>query len=279
VTPYPDSRLPAVPPSATLLRNDDDACRYVRRTLVLTLVVYAMLGAALAGWVTPWLFIALPLVYVRLSLALHELMHVRPASRVSWFHRLAMIFDTPFGLGYREHRAIHLAHHRYAATARDPELYQIRGSHLRAFGNAMIAPERALVGWARRRGVAPALRREALARAAIFVALAAIDPAVFALYWVTLRACIGCSSFLFHHVLHSRGGALGNFALSPAMLRVLPAARLLFGIEPVLIIRDHRLHHDQPGVRARDLPMLDPAAPARAEPSYDARHVIPATPR
>ena len=255
-----------MPPSLQLLRNDADARRYLRRTLALTLGIHAMLAASLAGLVSPWLFpVLLPLAYVRLSLSLHELMHVRAASRVSWFHRLAMIFDTPLGLGYREHRAIHLAHHRYAASARDPELYQIRGSHLHAFACALVAPEHAALDWVRRHGAAPALRRGAFVRAACFVALLAWNPAVFVAYWLTLRACIGCSSFLFHHLLHSRDGALGHFALPAAVLRCMPLARALFGVEPIIIVRDHRVHHAYPGVRALDLPALvDEGAVARA---------------
>jgi len=223
--------------------------------------VYAVLGAALGGFVSPWvLALVVPLAYVRLSLALHELMHVRPASRVSWFHRLAMIFDTPLGLGYREHRAIHLAHHRYAGTTRDPELFQIRGSHLRAFAFAMISPEHAAVTFVRRHGVTRALAREACARGAIFMLLVAWNPAVFAFYWLVLRACIGASSFVFHHLLHSRDGRLGHYDLPPAAQAALPLAQALFGLEPVIIVRDHRRHHAAAGVRARDLPVLPDAA-------------------
>jgi fatty acid desaturase len=216
-----------------------------------------MLGAALAGFIGAWvLALVVPLAYVRLSLALHELMHVRPASRVSWFHRLAMIFDTPLGLGYREHRATHLAHHRHAGTTRDPELYQIRGSHLRAFAFAMISPEYAAVTFVRRHGVTRVLAREACARATLFVLLVAWNPAMFACYWVVLRACIGASSFVFHHLLHSQGGRLGHYDLPPAVQRALPLAQALFGLEPVIIVRDHRRHHAAPGVRARDLPAV-----------------------
>ena len=253
--------MPTLP---TSLRNDRDARRYVRRTLALTLLIYALLALVLSGWAAPWILpLVLPLLYVRLSLALHELMHVRTAARVSWFHRLAMIFDTPLGLGYREHRAIHLAHHRYAGSARDPELYQIRGSHLQAFANAMASPERAAITWVRQRGISRALAREACARGVLFCALLAWNPLAFACYWLALRACVGGSSFVFHHLLHSRGGALGNFALPRALLRALPLARALFGIEPVLIVRDHRLHHAAPGVRARDLPTVERAWTAR----------------
>jgi fatty acid desaturase len=270
--------LPAVPP--TLLRNDADARRYVRRTLALTLGVYALLVVALAGWVTPWLIPALlPLAYVRLSLALHELMHVRAPSRVSWFHRLAMIFDTPLGLGYREHRAIHLAHHRHATSARDPELFQIRGSHLAAFANAMISPERAAIAWVKRHGISRALRRQAVARGAIFAVLVAWNPAAFALYWVTLRLCIGTSSFVFHHLLHNAAGTLGDHALPQGLVRVLPVAQALFGAEPVVIVRDHRFHHAHPGVRAGDLPRLYGVPLAVLPATRAAVRLAPATPR
>jgi hypothetical protein len=261
------------------VRNDGDARRYVRRTLALTLAIYALLACALAGFVGPWVFpVVLPLVYVRLSLSLHELMHVRAASRVSWFHRLAMIFDTPLGLGYREHRAIHLAHHRYATTARDPELFQIRGSHAAAFANALVSPERAAAAWVRRHGVSRGLRRQALARATVFVALCAWNPAAFAVYWITLRACIGASSFVFHHLLHNRAGVLGDHALPPAMLRLLPCVQALFGAEPVIIVRDHRFHHVHPAVRASDLPQLDAAALATPG-SQGAGRLAPIAPR
>ena len=260
---------PRLAVSPGLMRNDGDARRYARRTLVLTLASYALLAGALAGWISPWLFpVVVPLVYVRLSLALHELMHARAASDVSWFHRLAMIFDTPLGLGYREHRAIHLAHHRYATTPRDPELFQIRGSHLAAFANALLAPERAALDWTHRRGMSRALRRHMLARGVAFVALVAWNPAVFAVYWVTLRLCIGGSSFVFHHLLHSRAGVLGNHASPAALRRLLPLAWVLFGHEPVVIVRDHRLHHAHPKVRASDLPKV---GSSRAPPRTCAR--------
>jgi hypothetical protein len=237
-----------------LMRDAHDARRYLRRTVALTLVIYALLALALAGYLPAWVFpLVLPLVYVRLSLALHELMHVRTAAQVSWFHRLAMIFDTPLGLGYREHRAIHLRHHRHAATSRDPELFQIEGSHARALACALVSPEYAAWRWVREHGLSPTLRREALVRAAVFTCLAAVNPVVFLAYWATLRACIGGASFVFHHVMHCRGGALGNFALPPVPRGVLAVVRAVFGVEPVTIVSEHRAHHRQPNVRARDL--------------------------
>jgi hypothetical protein len=42
------------------------------------------------------LLVAVPWIYVRLSLGLHEL-RIRDSESVPTFHRLAMVFDTPFG--------------------------------------------------------------------------------------------------------------------------------------------------------------------------------------
>jgi fatty acid desaturase len=247
--------LPRSAPAARpWLRNERDTRRDVRRTLGLTLLIYALLAAAEARLLPTWILIlTVPLVYVRLSLAVHELMHARNAARVSWFHRLAMIFDTPVGLGYREHRAIHLRHHRYATTPRDPELFQIDGGAWRALAHALISPEYAAWTWVRRYGVSPALRREALPRAVAFACVAAWNPGVFLVYWVTLRLCIGISSFVFHHVMHNRDGALGSYALPVLPRGTLALARTLFGAEPVTIVAEHRVHHACAAVRARDL--------------------------
>ena len=249
------------PPSAraNTLRDDTDARRYVRRTFALTIALYVVLAAALADLVPPWaLLVAVPWLYVRLSLALHELLHVRAATNVPAFHRLAMIFDTPLGLGYREHRAIHLRHHSYGCGPRDPERAQIEGGHGRAFLMALTTPERALVRWVRTRGVDAQLAKEASVRLVLFCALAAANPSVFAMYWVALRASIGVAGYVFHHLLHNRGGALGTYALpfSSGLVRV---GRALFGAEPMLILLRHRSHHLWPDIRVRDLPAL-PAA-------------------
>jgi hypothetical protein len=83
-----------------------------------------------------------------------------------------MVFESPLCLGYREHRAIHFAHHRFASTDRDPELYQIVGGPWRALANAMISPERGFAGWVRRHGISRSLAIEGTVRCAAFITLA-----------------------------------------------------------------------------------------------------------
>jgi hypothetical protein len=239
-------------------RDDAHARRYLHATFGWTMAIYALLGVALAGLVPALLLVvAVPLIYVRLSLALHELLHLRAAARVPAFHRLAMILDTPFGLGFREHRALHLRHHRCGADGSDPELFQITGGPLRAFICALIAPEAALVAWIRTRGISRPLAREGCLRLVAFALVAALNPAVFLLYWVVLRASIGAAGFVFHHVLHNRNGRLGTFSL-PVSERVLGIGHALFGAEPMLILARHRAHHLWPELRVRELPDLPP---------------------
>jgi len=239
-------------------RNDADARRYLRLTLGHTVAIYGVLAAALFEVIPAWALVAaVPWLYMRLSLGLHELLHVRDAARVPAFHRLAMIFDTPFGLGYREHRAIHIRHHRFGGDERDPERWQIEGGHLRAFANAMTTPERSLIEWIRTRGIDVPLARAGIFRLVCFCAVVAVNPAVFVVYWVALRVGVGGAGFVFHHLLHNRRGALGTYAL-PFPSWFVRAGQLVVGDEAMLILSQHRSHHLWPDVRVRDLPRLPP---------------------
>jgi len=243
------------PPPSTY-RDTRDRRRYLRLTRLYTYLLYAALGLALAHLIPAWVLVPfVPLVYLRLALSLHELLHACSANQVSRFHKLTMIFESPMCLGYREHRAIHFAHHRFASTDRDPEQYQIVGGPLRAFANALISPERGFVNWVRTHGLSRALATDAGIRAVAFVVLLAINPAVFAVYWISLRVSVGFSSFVFHHVLHNMDGRLGTFRL-PVSRPMIEVARALCGAEPMLILTEHERHHLWPRVRARDLPLL-----------------------
>ncbi len=223
-----------------------------------SVALYLLLALTISEWISPlWLVVAVPLVYTRTSLGLHELLHLRSAASLSFYFRLCMILDTPWGLGYREHRHIHLRHHRWNAGASDPELFQIDADPWRAMARAMVTPEYQLWQWIRQRGVASTLTRDAGVRLSVFLAVASTHPAVFLVYWLTLRVCIGVSGFVFHHVLHRRSGQLGTFALevSPFIQRL---AAALFGSEPILILMRHRAHHLWPQLRVTELPDLPP---------------------
>jgi fatty acid desaturase len=243
-------------PPLSLCRDERDRRRYLFLTRMYAYSLYAVLAAALFRVIPVWvLALAVPFIYLRMALALHELLHVCPPSQAPRFHQLTMIFESPMCLGYREHRAIHFAHHRFASTDRDPEQYQIEGGAVRAFANAMISPERGFIRWVREHGLSRSLAIDASMRCVAFIVLSVINPAVFFVYWLSLRVSVGFASFVFHHVLHNVDGELGTFRL-PAPDPIVRAARLLFGQEPMLILTEHERHHQWPRVRAKDLPFL-----------------------
>lgn len=247
---------PGFVPAPSLCRDESDARHYQLMTRLYAYSLYAALGAAFLRVLPVWvLTVIVPFVYLRMALALHELLHVCPPEQVPRFHQLTMIFESPMCLGYREHRAIHFAHHRFASTERDPERYQIVGGPVRAFANALISPERGFIHWVQAHGISRSLAIDAGIRAAAFALLVWVNPRVFVAYWVSLRLSVGFASFVFHHVLHNFEGRLGTFPLpvSDALLR---AAGVLFGREPMLILTEHERHHSWPRVRARDLPLL-----------------------
>lgn len=203
-------------PPREFCSSERDARRYQWASLGLLLAIYSLLAAWLAGRLPGWVLVtAVPVLYVRCALIVHELMHVRGAEAVFWIQRLMMILDSPMCLGYREYRDIHLRHHRHAGTELDPEFFQIRGGHLRAFVNALLATEIAFVHWVREHRMSGELVRLATVRALVFFGLVAAFPAAFLVYLVTIRLVIGVSNFLFHHATHARAGSYGNFALRP----------------------------------------------------------------
>jgi hypothetical protein len=243
-------------PSLSLVRDERDGARYQLLTRLYAYTLYAALALAIFNLIPAWtLAVIVPFVYLRMALALHELLHARTAHQVPRFHQLTMIFESPMCLGYREHRAVHFAHHRFSSTDRDPELYQIAGGPVRAFGNAMISPERGFIHWVSAHGLGRGLAIDAGIRCAAFVTIAAISPRVFLIYWLALRVSVGIASFVFHHVLHNAHGRLGTFPL-PVSAAAVRVARVVFGAEPMLILTEHERHHSWPRVRARDLPLL-----------------------
>ncbi len=217
--------------------------------------MYALLLSALLFPVLWPGLLLVPLIYVRLALGLHELLHLCTAVQVPEFHRWALIFDSPLGLGYRELRIVHHQHHRWGGSERDPEYFQIAGTHVQAFLRALCVPELTFAAWVREHGLSRVQSLRLLGRAALFTLIASINPEIFLIYWAILRLSIGASSFIFHHLLHARQGRLGTFALPapPALLRL---GRWVFGKEPIDILTRHREHHLWPRLRVWELPEL-----------------------
>ena len=255
-------------PPRSYHRNQADASRYQRHGVVYMVSIYACLAALMLDLAPLWsLAPVIAVCYVRGALLTHELMHIRRPSRVTWLLRMMMLFETPFGLGYREHQDIHLRHHQQPATAGDPEYFQIRGGSSRAFLAALLSPELAAGKWVLTRGISPSLRREGAVRALLMLTLVALAPVAFLGYWLVLRVTVGISNFLFHHALHYRSGRYGTFSLSlPAPLHA--GLHLVLGSSLAAVLCEHDAHHAWASVRAEHLRgLLDsfpPRSPAEA---------------
>jgi fatty acid desaturase len=257
-------------PPRSFHRSPADARRCERAAIAYMTSIWGALAVAMAGWVS---VIALgPVIvvcYVRGALLTHELMHMRRPEQVAWPLRMMMLFETPLGLGYREHQDIHLRHHRRPAMPGDPELFQIRGGRARAMLAALLGPELAAARWVAERGIAPGLRREATVRALVMLALAALRPSVFLGYWVVLRLTVGVSNFMFHHTLHYRRRGqsrdeYGTFTLR--LPRPLDAAlRVVLGSSLAAVLCEHDAHHAWPQVKAERLRGLLTAYPVPAQ--------------
>lgn len=221
--------------------------------------IYVALAAAMTGWISITLLVAVTVVaYARGALLTHELMHMRRPDQVAWPLRMMMLFDTPFGLGYREHQDIHVRHHRRPATMADPEFFQIRGGRARAFIAAMVSPEVGAMRWVAEHGIGPQLRREATIRALIMLTLTAMNPAVFLAYWLALRVTVGVSSFFFHHATHYRGGKAGEcgvYGTFPLRLAwpLDGLLRVVLGSSLAPVLTEHDAHHVWWQVKAEHL--------------------------
>ena len=276
VEPFGEQR--SVRPPRSYHRSPADARRYERAGLAYMLGIWVALAAAMLGWASILaLYPVIVVCYVRGALLTHELMHVRRPEQVAWPLRMMMLFDTPLGLGYREHQDVQLRHHRRPAAPGDPELFQIRGSSLRAFLAAMAGPELAAIGWVGEHGIGPGLRREASVRALVMLSLAALRPSVFLGYWLVLRLTVGVSNFMFHHALHYRNGRgigheprRGEYGTFPLRLpRPLDALlRVVLGSSLAAVLSEHDAHHAWSHVKAERLRGLlaeFPAKPTRVE--------------
>lgn len=251
----------ATRPPRSYHRSQADARRYQRVGVVYMVSIYAALVAAMLDWIS--LAVMTPIVvvaYVRGALLTHELMHVRRPEHVTWLLRMMMIFETPLGLGYREHQNIHLRHHQRTATAADPEFFQIRGGRLRALAAALLSPELAAIKWVSTRGISATLKREASIKCFIMLTLIAVDSSVFLSYWIVVRLTVGLSNYGFHHILHYRGGTYGTFRLE-LWAPIRAAMVVVLGPAMTAVLCEHDAHHAWQGVKAERLPGLLRAYP------------------
>lgn len=252
--PSPRSpEAPRTPPRASW-HSATDVVLYERESLLYLVLLYTTLALALLEVLPAWTLAFAVLLVPRLQLSLHELMHIRTARQVHPLNRLFALLDTPVSLGYQEFRTLHLDHHRYPAEERDPEWYQIRGSHLSGLLWSTVVSERSVLHWVRKHGVDRELLVGGVIRLVMMGTALWLNPRVFLTYWVMVRAVLSSSYFIFHHVLHNRAGSYGTYPLTHPFLKRL--VRVLLGKRNVAVVCEHDAHHAWPQVRAAELPGL-----------------------
>lgn len=236
-----------------MVRDASSLRLYHVRSALALLGLYTLLAACIFELVTPWHLVwFVPLAYVRVSLDVHELMHFLPRPRINFITRLFAFLDTPFCLGWDEYREIHIDHHHYVATSRDPEAYQIRGSLFKCLLAAIVSPEYAFFRWVRQRKISRRFVMEAIIRGGIFVVLLATTPLIFSYYLLAIRLSGGIAQFVFHGLMHNRTPWLVAFR-SQSHPWLVTLGEVLVGSDSLGILRYHHVHHRSPEIHARFL--------------------------
>lgn len=243
-------------PQPEFLGTEADARRLSQRILILFGILIAIAAAAVANLLPPWIIsLTVPVVVVRWILLMHDLFHLRNASQVNFLIRLMPILLSPLSLGYREYQEIHGLHHRFMATPKDPEFYQIQGNKLWGFLNAMTSPEQAYIRWLGRHRVTGRFLAHSLFSLVLFGTIAVLAGWGFLWYWIPLRITYGVGYFVFFYCVHRRGKEFGVYSLHfpPLVERVMV---WIFGREAVCEICYHPAHHAYPRVAPQYLPLI-----------------------
>jgi hypothetical protein len=247
------SALPTATRFTALFGGDGDAQRLTASSLFCNAAPYVHLLCAAWSVVPAWtLALSIPILVPRWMIALHELFHLRSEREVDPVTRLMPFLFTFLSIGYRESLANHRSHHRHMATPADPEYYQLRGSKLAGFANAVSAPEQMWVRWVAQHGLDRELARDTAIRLALFVALISVSGSTFLWYWIPARVAFGVSYFSFFYWLHHRRDQFGVYPLAvpPWLARI---GTFVWGRDVMEATLHHDAHHAQPRIAAKYL--------------------------
>ncbi len=225
---------------------------------------FACLELARRGWLPYWFVAALTFwAMTHWMQAIHELFHVQHEQRIDWFNRFMPMVMTPLSLGFKQYQAIHFTHHTDVCSPRDMEYYQLRGSKLNGFLNALTSPDQALFRWLQRywndphkaQYIEADLVSNLLVNSTLFLLCFVHFGANFLWYWIPARLSYGINAFAFFYMLHRRGEAFGSY---PVFLRRRGdwLYRALYGRDIVNGTCNHDIHHWNPRIAVRflDLP-------------------------
>ena len=236
--------------------GNKDALEYQIKLIVFTLILYGCFALYVIGWMNVWIMAAVVSVVVtRWMIAFHELFHLRQADDLDLLSRLAAIPFGPFNLGYREYRDIHIGHHKYLSTKKDPDAFHIRGGFFKAFIGALTQHEQATIRYISSHGFSRELASMMFIRLAIFSGMLMVSPSAFLVFWLVLRITYTVNDFVFFHLVHYRMGEYGTFPIPlPAIIQY--PALFVYGADVVYATMHHDTHHKYTKIAAKNLPIV-----------------------
>lgn len=233
----------------------DPVRRYENPMLAYALVFYAWVIAGMLGYLPAWATIVFGAIFLlRFFNRFHELIHADTRGAPSRHPaRQLLILMGPLHLGYREHREMHLLHHREEGSPRDPDYLTLQPSGLVSLLFCFLQPELFFIEYVRRYGVrrvAPGLA----VRLAVYLGLMFLGGWTgFILYNATVRLGNTIAWFVFGWVLHGR--VFWGQVRPPRFPEPLASIWvLLVGRENLYGMRFHFLHHVFPHIPDRHLP-------------------------
>lgn len=226
--------------------------------IIHNLLVYIHFGLAFAGYLPMWTFCIGVLIYIpRWMIALHESQHFFTPQTINPITRHNLLILTPFQLGYREMRDIHMRHHAYTATEKDPEYYHIKGSPVAGFINVMFSPEQSVYFWIRDKGIDAQLISGMFIRLSLFVAIVVGFGWASLWYFIPVRIAYGACLYFFSYFLHRKNSEFGTFKRNyPNGLVKL--VKFLYGETLLQSVTHHDIHHDYPAVSGAKLGLSRP---------------------
>nr|WP_320166339.1 fatty acid desaturase [uncultured Methylophaga sp.] len=216
-------------------------------------MVYAHFWLVANSYLPLWTFILGVALYIpRWMITLHEFQHCFSPKDINVITRLNLLTLTPIQLGYSEMRDIHMRHHAYTATPRDPEYYHIKGSPVSGFINVFFSPEISVYYWLRDKKIDSEFIFGVSVRLLVFTSLIYFFGWMSIWYFLPVRLAYGSCLFFFSYWLHREKGEFGTFKINyPRWFKVLLI--LLYGRTLYFSVSHHDIHHDYPRVAGSKL--------------------------
>ena len=236
--------------------DEKDALEYRIKIRFFTFALFACYVAYETGAINGvWMALLTSVMVTRWMIAFHELMHLKKPHELDLLTRLLPIPFAPFNLGYREYQNIHMGHHQFTATTKDPEAFHILGGSVKAFIGALTQHEQASYRYIRSNGLSRELAVMMALRAALFFALLFAAPQAFLAWWLVLRLSYVVNDFVFFHLVHYRSGVAGVFPIPLPSYLVYPAL-LIYGSDVVYATMHHDIHHQHTRIAPKYLPVV-----------------------